>query len=74
MKPATDAEYASPNHARTIAATGPKTGASACAIAATLQTTIAIVNPRLVPTLSIRRPANRNAMAYASWNAKTMSA
>ncbi len=74
MNPATEAEYVSPTSDRIAAAAGPKTVASACAIAARLQTTIAIVNPSRTPSQSMTRPATRNPAAYASWNAKTMSA
>ena len=58
-----------------IAATpGPNHVASACAIAARLHKTMATVKPRRVPSLSIIRPANSRPIAYATWNAKTMSA
>ena len=49
--------------ARIAAAAGPKTVASACAIAARLQTTSATVKPFFVPSQSIIRPASRNPIA-----------
>ena len=57
MKPATEAEYVNPTVARTAATAPPKAGASACAIAAALQTSSASEKPRFVPSRSISLPA-----------------
>src|SRR5262245_13266706 len=73
MNPATDAEYDSPNAPSAIATAGPNVVASADAMAAHDQMTSASAKPRFVPSRSITRPAKMNPIAYASWNAKTMS-
>src|SRR6185436_17173919 len=74
MNPATDEEYARPRAPRNIDAAGPNRVTSAAAIAASDHTTSASAKPLLMPMRSMIDPANRNPIAYASWNAKTMSA
>ena len=63
MNPATEAEYAKPNMPSSAATHGPNHVASAWAIAARLQMTMAIAKPIRVPSLSMRRPARTNPMA-----------
>ena len=63
MKPATEAEYARPASARAAATHGPNTAASACAMAARLQITIAMAKPSFAPMRSMMRPESRSPIA-----------